>query len=90
MRKRATSFRRAVQDVHRWKVWSVKEPLRAYLVAAPVVVGLAVALAAANTHWDGRQALIFVALVGCGGTAIEAIMSPRLKSVSSSSVSKTD
>jgi len=68
----ATSVRHAVQDVRRWKVWSVKEPLRAYLVAAPVVVGLAVALAAANTHWDGRQALIFVALVGCGGTAIEA------------------
>ena len=68
----ATSLRHAVQDVRRWKVWSVKEPLRAYLVAAPVVVGLAVALAAANTHWDGRQALIFVALVGCGGTAIEA------------------
>src|ERR1700689_908868 len=68
----ATSVRHAVQDVRRWKVWSVKEPLRAYLVAAPVVVGLAVALTAANTHWDGRQALIFLALVGCGGTAIEA------------------
>jgi diguanylate cyclase (GGDEF)-like protein len=67
-----TRVRRAAIDIRRWQVWSVKEPLRGYLIVTPVLVGVAVALTAVNTQWDGRQALIFAALVGCGGIAIEA------------------
>jgi diguanylate cyclase (GGDEF)-like protein len=66
------TVRRAVSDVRRWQVWSVKEPLRGYLVAAPVLTLMAVVLTAANTRWQTRQALIFAALVGCGAIAIEA------------------
>jgi diguanylate cyclase (GGDEF)-like protein len=42
------------------------------LVAVPVLSVVAVGLTAANTIWQGRQALIFTALVGCGAIAIEA------------------
>jgi diguanylate cyclase (GGDEF)-like protein len=68
----ANFVRRAVSSVRRWQVWSVKEPLRGYLVVVPVLSVVAIGLAAANTQWEARQALIFAALVGCGAIAIEA------------------
>jgi diguanylate cyclase (GGDEF)-like protein len=42
------------------------------LVAAPVLSAVAIGLSAAGTRWQTRQALIFVALLGCGAIAIEA------------------
>jgi diguanylate cyclase (GGDEF)-like protein len=68
----AARLRRLASDVRAWQVWSVKEPLRSYLVAAPVLAVVAVCLTAANTRWQARQALIFAALLGCGAIAIEA------------------
>jgi diguanylate cyclase (GGDEF)-like protein len=53
-------------------VWTVKEPLRSYLVAVPLLSVIAIGLTAATTRWEPRQALIYVALLGCGAIAIEA------------------
>jgi diguanylate cyclase (GGDEF)-like protein len=68
----ARRLRRLALGARAWQVWSVKEPLRSYLLATPVLAVVAVFLAAANTRWEARQALIFVALLGCGAIAIEA------------------
>jgi diguanylate cyclase (GGDEF)-like protein len=68
----AACVRRSVSDVRRFPVWSVKEPLRSYLVAVTSLCATAVVLSAIYTHWDARQALIFVALLSCGAIAIEA------------------
>lgn len=68
----ATSVRRLLPDVRHWQVWSVKEPLRGYLVSAPVLSALAIGLSAASTRWHPRQGLIFAALLGCGAVAVEA------------------
>jgi diguanylate cyclase (GGDEF)-like protein len=65
-------LRRATSDVRRWRVWAVKEPLRSYLIATPVLAALAIGLSAASTRWQTRQLLIFVALLACGAIAIEA------------------
>jgi diguanylate cyclase (GGDEF)-like protein len=65
-------IRRTVSDVRRWQVWSVKEPLRGYLVLTPVLSVVAIVLTALHTQWEARQALIFVALVSCGAIAVEA------------------
>src|SRR5215472_6054690 len=68
----AACLRRVLLDTRRWQVWAVKEPLRSYLVAAPVLAVVAICLTAANTRWQARQSLIFAALLGCGAIAIEA------------------
>lgn len=68
----AACLRRALSDVRRWQVWAVKEPLRSYLVATPVLCALAIGLSAAGTRWHTRQLLIFAALLACGAIAIEA------------------
>jgi diguanylate cyclase (GGDEF)-like protein len=68
----AACARRAVSGVRRCQVWSVKEPLRGYLVATPIVCAVALGLTAVNAQWQPRQALIFIALVGCGAIAVEA------------------
>jgi diguanylate cyclase (GGDEF)-like protein len=68
----AIGARRVVLGIRRWQVWSVREPLRSYLVAVTVLSLVAVGLTAVNTRWVGRQALIFAALVACGAIAIEA------------------
>lgn len=67
-----TSPSRMVSDVRRWQVWSLKQPLRSYLVAVPVLSGVAIGLTAADARWQAHQALIFIALIACGGIAIEA------------------
>jgi diguanylate cyclase (GGDEF)-like protein len=63
---------RAAARVRHWQVWSVREPLRSYLVAVPLVSVAAVAIEAAYTTWQARQAVIFVALLACGAIAVEA------------------
>jgi diguanylate cyclase (GGDEF)-like protein len=67
-----TSPGRPVGWVRHWQVWSVREPLRAYLLAVPLVSVAAVGIEAAYTPWQARQALIFVALLACGAIAVEA------------------
>jgi diguanylate cyclase (GGDEF)-like protein len=68
----AIAVRRAASSVRSWRVWALKEPLRSYVIAVSVVAVAAVGLAAADTRWQTRQTLIFIALLGCGTIAIEA------------------
>lgn len=56
----------------RQQVWSLKEPLRTYVLAVPVFAAVALVLAAVDTRWQVRQIVIFLALLACGTIAIEA------------------
>lgn len=53
-------------------MWKIGEPLRSYLVAVLLLSAIAIGLTAADTRWQARQVLIYVALLGCGAIAIEA------------------
>jgi diguanylate cyclase (GGDEF)-like protein len=68
----AATVRSAASGVRQWQVWSVKEPLRDYLMAVPLVAVAVVGIEAAGTTWQVRQELIFAALVACGAIAVEA------------------
>jgi diguanylate cyclase (GGDEF)-like protein len=68
----AVGLRHATSGVRAWPLWHLNEPLRSYLVAVPVLAAGAMGLAAAGTHWQVRQALVFAALLACGATAVEA------------------
>jgi diguanylate cyclase (GGDEF)-like protein len=71
-RELAACLRGGMADVRRWQVWSLKEPLRGYLIAVSVLSVVAVGLTAADTRWQTRQGLIFAGLLSCGAIAIEA------------------
>jgi diguanylate cyclase (GGDEF)-like protein len=68
----AVGLRRAWRGVSRWQVWTLAEPLRSYVLAVPLLAVIAIGLSSADTRWYSHQALIFVALLACGATAIEA------------------
>lgn len=58
--------------VDRHQVWSLKEPLRSYVLGVPSIAAAALGVAIADTRWQLQQLVIFVALVACGTIAIEA------------------
>jgi diguanylate cyclase (GGDEF)-like protein len=69
---RTTTAPRAFSRVRDWQLWSVAEPLRSYLVAVPMAALVAIGWTASDTRWQGRQLLIFAALLGCSAAAVEA------------------
>jgi diguanylate cyclase (GGDEF)-like protein len=68
----AATAPRAFSTARGWPLWSVAEPLRSYLVAVPTAALVAIGLTAAGTQWQGRQLLIFAALLACSASTVEA------------------
>ena len=59
------------------QVWDLREPLRSYVVAVPVLYVAALTFASLNMTWRIRPALVFLALVACGVAATEATRGVR-------------
>jgi diguanylate cyclase (GGDEF)-like protein len=64
--------RRSIKIIGGWHVWKLREPLRSYVIALPVLAIVAVCSAVPGTHWRATQVTIFAALVACAAIAIEA------------------
>jgi diguanylate cyclase (GGDEF)-like protein len=73
----ARRTRRLPGSVRSWQVWGLREPLRGYVIAVPVVWLAALAAVGAGTVWHLRQALIFVALLACAMAVTEATRALR-------------
>ncbi len=54
------------------QMWELREPLRGYVMAVPVLYVVALTAAGAGTTWRIRQAVVFLGLVACGMAATEA------------------
>lgn len=61
----------AIDHIRGWGIWSVRVPLRTYLISIPLAAALAFAWTAGQTHWQARQVFLFMALVACGIIAVE-------------------
>jgi diguanylate cyclase (GGDEF)-like protein len=73
----AATAGRTASDVRHWQVWSLRRPLREYLVTVDMLSLGAAGVVVADTGWQARQALIFAALITCGAIAIEATRSVK-------------
>lgn len=67
----------SLKSLRSWQVWDLRAPLRAYVLAVPVVYAGVLAFTATTTAWQPRHALVFLALVGCGIAVTEANRSVR-------------
>jgi diguanylate cyclase (GGDEF)-like protein len=59
------------------QVWELREPLRSYVVAVPMLYVAALTIASVNMTWRIRPAVVFLALVACGVAATEATRAVR-------------
>lgn len=69
----------AFGGISQWDIWSVREPLRTYLVSVPLVAAVMLAWAISNLHWQVQQIYPFAALVACGIIAVE--LTRRVKEI---------
>jgi len=61
-----------LSSLRSWQVWDLREPLRGYVLAVPVLYAGVFAYAATSTTWHLRHAVVFLALLACGMAATEA------------------
>lgn len=69
----------AFGGISQWDIWTVREPLRTYLVSVPLVVTVIFAWTISNLHWQAQQIYPFAALVACGIIAVE--LTRRVKEI---------
>jgi diguanylate cyclase (GGDEF)-like protein len=63
---------RTVRNIRGWQVWTLPNPLRAYVLGIEAVDLCAVGVAVANTQVRGSDWLLGAALLACGIIAIES------------------
>jgi diguanylate cyclase (GGDEF)-like protein len=64
--------RDVARHVAGWQVWSLREPLRTYLIGLDVLAAATAVAAGLHTHWRPIQVLVFGAFVACGIVTIES------------------
>jgi diguanylate cyclase (GGDEF)-like protein len=68
----AGSLYSTAKAIRGWQVWTLKEPLRGYLLAVITLAVVLIPLAAAHARWPASQMAVFVALLICGAVSIES------------------
>jgi diguanylate cyclase (GGDEF)-like protein len=68
----AGSLYGVARNVREWHVWTLKEPLRSYLLGVIAVAAAVIALAAVHARWPPSQLATFIALLTCGIVSIES------------------
>lgn len=63
---------RGATRIRRWQVWTLRQPIRWYVLGVIMLAVCAAAVAAARTHARGSDLLLGVALLACGIVAIES------------------
>jgi diguanylate cyclase (GGDEF)-like protein len=67
-----SGLRRAAVNLRHWQVWTLRGPLRAYVLGVMTLAAAATAAAIARTDFSGSELLLGVALLTCGIVAIES------------------
>jgi diguanylate cyclase (GGDEF)-like protein len=60
-----------------WQVWTLPQPLRAYVLSITTFAFIVASLAAARTRWRLSDLVIFAGLLACGVIAIESTRTVR-------------
>jgi diguanylate cyclase (GGDEF)-like protein len=68
---------RVVRDVRNWQLWTLRRPLRTYLLGIDALCISAIGAAAASSTFARSDVLLGVALLACGIAAIEATRTVR-------------
>jgi len=76
-RRAAAVASNPITSLRSGQVWGLPEPLRGYVLAVPVLYAGLFVFAVTSATWHARDALIFLALLGCGIAATEANRSVR-------------
>lgn len=63
---------RGATRIRRWQVWTLPRPIRWYVLSIDALAVCAAALAVVGTHIRASNALLGLALLGCGIIAIES------------------
>jgi diguanylate cyclase (GGDEF)-like protein len=61
-----------VDRIRTWQVWSLREPLRSYIIGITAGAVIAQSVAVVNTRFHWKPVVIFMALVACGIITIES------------------
>jgi diguanylate cyclase (GGDEF)-like protein len=64
--------RQAVRWVRGWHVWTLREPLRGYVLGVTALAITAIALAAFSAQWRLSEIAVFIGLLACGVVSIES------------------
>lgn len=67
----------AVPSIRRWQVWTIRAPLRWYVLGLDLLALIAIGLALANTRYVGSDVFLGTALLACGIIAIESTRSVK-------------
>ena len=81
MRSTDTPTRRhrwQVPPIRHWTVWSLPPLTRAYVIAVPAVAAVALAVAAARTHWRVPDLGVFFLLLASAAAMVEATRDVKL------------
>jgi diguanylate cyclase (GGDEF)-like protein len=70
-------LQRVVPGIRRWQVWTLRPPLRGFVIGADVVALLAIGVALAHTPCVGLEVFLGIALLACGIVAIESTRSVK-------------
>ncbi len=65
------------RSVRGWQVWTLPQPLRAYVLSITTFAFIVASLAAARTRWRLSDLVIFAGLLACGVIAIESTRTVR-------------
>jgi diguanylate cyclase (GGDEF)-like protein len=65
------------RGVRGWQVWTLPQPLRAYVLSITTFAFIVASLAAARTRWRLSDLVIFAGLLACGLIAIESTRTVR-------------
>lgn len=70
-------LKHAVPSIRRWQVWTLRPPLRGYVLSVDLVAVFALGVAFAHTRWVNSELLLGLALLACGIIAIESTRSVK-------------
>jgi diguanylate cyclase (GGDEF)-like protein len=68
---------RAVWSIRRWQVWTLRLPLRGFVLGVDVAALCAIGVAIAHTRCVGSDLFLDIALLACGIVAIESTRSVK-------------
>jgi diguanylate cyclase (GGDEF)-like protein len=73
----ADGTRHGARSVRTWQVWTLPQPLRAYVLSITTFAFIVASLAAVRTRWRLTDLVIFAGLLACGVIAIESTRTVR-------------
>jgi len=70
-------IRHGARSVRDWQVWTLPEPLRAYVLGITTFAFIVASVAVTRTQWKFSDLVVFAGLLACGVIAIESTRTVR-------------